>query len=109
MVREVDDLSLTLDGMRRTIGHFLEISASLGAERNVDDLLSCLLKESIGASAASAGALYLAHDPGQAPSPAPVRFLPTLVMGGEHQGDSQALEPLDEADLASMLQRGRFD
>jgi HD-GYP domain-containing protein (c-di-GMP phosphodiesterase class II) len=109
MVREVDDLSLTLDGMRRTIGHFLEISASLGAERNVDDLLSCLLKESIGASAASAGALYLAQAPGQAPSPAPVRFLPTLVMAGEHQGDSQALEPLDEADLASMLQRGRFD
>lgn len=109
MVREVDDLSLTLDGMRRTIGHFLEISASLGAESNVDDLLSCLLKESIGASAASAGALYLAQAPGQAPSPAAALFQPTLLMVGEHQGDSQALCPLVEADLASMLHRGRCD
>ena len=56
LVQEVDDLSLTLDGMGRTIGHFLKISASLGAEQDVDALLAMLLKESIGASAASAGA-----------------------------------------------------
>ena len=137
LVREVDDLSLTLDGMGRTIGHFLKISASLGAEQDVDALLAMLLKESIGASAASAGALYLAPGPtltqnwakehwpsagdeggnadrgrGSASSKGANQaglFGAALAMVGDQPIDPQALPPLAEAELASMLHSQRCD
>ena len=137
LVREVDDLSLTLDGMGRTIGHFLKISASLGAEQDVDALLARLLTESIGASAASAGALYLAPGPTLAQNPVkqqrpsageedgnPDRgsgsassqaagetglFKAALAMVGDQPTDPQALPPLTEAELASMLHAQRCD
>ena len=137
LVREVDDLSLTLDGMGRTIGHFLKISASLGAEQDVDALLAMLLKESIGASAASAGALYLAPGPtltqngakeqwpsagdeggnadrgrGSASSQGAKQaglFGAALAMVGDQTIDPQALPPLAEAELASMLHSQRCD
>ena len=131
LVREVDDLSLTLDDMDRTIGHFLKISASLGAEQDVDALLARLLTESIGASAASAGALYLAPAPtlsqNQNKQPIPSASQPdghghghdqrdsaglfkaTLAMVGAKPTDPQALPPLTEAELASMLHVQRCD
>ena len=137
LVREVDDLSLTLDGMGRTIGHFLKISASLGAEQDVDTLLAMLLKESIGASAASAGALYLAPGPTRAQNPgieqrpsagavdSPVDrgsgsassqgageaglFGAALAMVGDQPIDPQVLTPLSEAELASMLHAQHCD
>ena len=126
-VREVDDLSLTLDGMGRTIGHFLEMSASLGAERDVDALLARLLKESIGASGASAGALYLEAAPTtlQNPLKDPLAnagdgdgaigpgnpdqgdgapdFEATLLMVGDQPTDPKALTPIAEAELAFMV------
>lgn len=58
-VLEVDDLSLTLEGMRATVKRFLDISAMLAAEDDVDQLLEKLLVESIAAAGAAAGALYL--------------------------------------------------
>lgn len=137
LVREVDDLSLTLDGMGRTIGHFLKISASLGAEQDVDALLARLLTESIGASAASAGALYFAPGPTLAQNPVkqqtpsaaekdgnPDRgsgsgssqaagetglFKAALAMVGDQPTDPQALPPLTEAELTSMLHAQRCD
>lgn len=139
LVREVDDLSLTLDGMGRTIGHFLKISASLGAEEDVDALLAMLLKESIGASAASAGALYLAPGPPLPPNPTkePIPrasngdgnghedrggggaralgsddaglFGAALAMVGDQPTDPTVLPPLAEAELASMLHSQRCD
>ena len=137
LVREVDDLSLTLDGMGRTIGHFLKISASLGAEQDVDTLLARLLKESIGASAASAGALYLAPGPTLVQNPAKEQrpsageddgnadrgggsassqeageaglFGAALAMVGDQPIDPQVLTPLTEAELASMLHAQRCD
>jgi len=56
-VREVDDLSTTFEGMRETICTFLQSSAALGAEPDVERLLQRLLADAIASSGASSGEL----------------------------------------------------
>jgi hypothetical protein len=92
LVSEVDDLSLTLDGMGRTIRPFPRDLGLPGAEPNVEALLARLLKESIGASAASAGALYLAPPPSSqawgwpASKPGATRAAPFASLADEPRG-----------------------
>lgn len=59
---EVDELAITFDGMRSTIRRFLDISALLAAEENVDRLLEKLLAESVQVSGAQGGSLVVPPD-----------------------------------------------
>lgn len=69
-VREVSDLSRTMDGMKRTIRRFLDLSEAVAAETDFDRLLSLLLTETLSASNAEAGILYLIDDDTLAPAAA---------------------------------------
>lgn len=99
-VREVDSLGKTLDRLRASLRHFLEISQRLAAERRCDRLLERIVTETVGASQAQAGVVFLREADGtlrpmawrHVDNPAPVA--PESV--------DPALEPL----FADALERG---
>jgi HD-GYP domain-containing protein (c-di-GMP phosphodiesterase class II) len=88
VVREVDELAGTMDEMKRTIRRFLDISAAVAAEPDLDRLMPRLLDETIAAAGAHGGALYLADDDGTTLTPVAVR------LAGGKAGDA-ALPPID--------------
>ncbi len=59
LVLEVNDLSVTMESMKRTIRRFLDISMAVAAENDFDKLLPRLLTETLSAADADAGILYL--------------------------------------------------
>ena len=59
LVLEVNDLTVTMDSMKRTIRRFLDISMAVAAENDFDKLLPRLLTETLSAADADAGILYL--------------------------------------------------
>jgi HD-GYP domain-containing protein (c-di-GMP phosphodiesterase class II) len=61
-IAEVDGLVVTFEGMRATIRRFLDMSALLAAEENVDRLLEQLLEESVQVSGARGGTLVVPPD-----------------------------------------------
>jgi HD-GYP domain-containing protein (c-di-GMP phosphodiesterase class II) len=61
-IAEVDGLVVTFEGMRGTIRRFLDMSALLAAEENVDRLLEQLLEESVQVSGARGGTLVVPPD-----------------------------------------------
>lgn len=67
LVKEVDELGLTMDSMKRAIRRFLDISQAVGAETNIDKLMPMLLKETLAAADAEVGFLYLADKDGLIP------------------------------------------
>ncbi len=60
LILEVDELSSTMDSMKRTIRRFLEISQAIAGEHSFDSLLPRLLSETLSAAEGEAGILYLA-------------------------------------------------
>ena len=60
LVREINELATTMDGMKRTIRRFLDISQAVAGENDFDLLLPKLLTETLSAAGADAGILYLA-------------------------------------------------
>lgn len=62
LVKEVDELSITMDGMKRSIRRFLHISQAVGDENNFDRLMPMLLRETLAAAEARFGVLFLADD-----------------------------------------------
>lgn len=56
---EVDQLAVTMDGMKQTIRRFLSVSESVATEENFDRLLPILLSEAIAFAEAEAGVLYM--------------------------------------------------
>ncbi len=115
-VREVVELAETVDGMRRTIRRFRDISRVVAAEPDFDRLLPMLLKETRIAADADAGVLYLVD--GETLVPASIACggqdtvapeLPPLTLG--HAGplldaavaaDGPLVVELTEADIAAM-------
>ena len=93
IVQEVDELAGTMDAMKRTIRRFLDVSAAVAAEPDLDRLMPRLLDETIAAAGARGGALYLADDDGDMLTPAAVR----LASGREAAID---LSPIALADGA---------
>jgi HD-GYP domain-containing protein (c-di-GMP phosphodiesterase class II)/HAMP domain-containing protein len=87
IVKEVDELAGTMDGMKRTIRRFLDMSAAVAAEPDLDRLMPRLLEETITAAGAGGGALYLASDDGAVLSAAALR-----VRGGA--ADPASLAPI---------------
>ncbi len=59
LVLEVNDLTVIMDSMKRTIRRFLDISMAVAAENDFDKLLPRLLNETLPAADADAGILYL--------------------------------------------------
>ena len=59
MILEVDEVAKTMQGMKQTIHRFLDVSRAVASEENFDRLLPMLLTETISASDAEAGVLYL--------------------------------------------------
>lgn len=108
-VQEVDELSLTLESMRGTVKRFLDITAMLAAEDDVDQLLEKLLVESIAAAGAEAGALYLptAAPPTQGPpgdQPEPPGFEPRLFHHNGQWDEPARLPGLDAAGSDRLLE-----
>ncbi|MDD5298677.1 MAG: metal-dependent phosphohydrolase [Rhodocyclaceae bacterium] len=60
-IKEVVQLATMMDGMKHTIRRFLDISHEVAAEQNFDRLLPRLLADTLSASEAHAGVLYLAE------------------------------------------------
>jgi HD-GYP domain-containing protein (c-di-GMP phosphodiesterase class II) len=94
-VLEVSDLATTMDGMKRTIRRFIEISMAVAAENDFDRLLPRLLTETLSAAEADAGLLFLSDDDKLHPASA-------LLANGEALAASDA--PIDPA-LAGPLMR----
>jgi len=61
-VAEIHELATTMDAMRKTIREFLDIGATISAERNFDRLQERVLIETIAATDSSAGVIYLFDD-----------------------------------------------
>jgi hypothetical protein len=59
-IKEVNQLAKTMEAMKLRIRRFLDISHAVAAEQNFDRLLPQLLAETLSASQARAGILYLA-------------------------------------------------
>ena len=59
IILEVDEVAKTMQGMKQTINRFLDVSRAVASEENFDRLLPMLLTETISASDAEAGVLYL--------------------------------------------------
>ncbi len=59
---EVDRLAMAMNRMKQTIASFLDIAASLSAEKRFDSLLQRVLEETVSIGKATGGLLYL-RDP----------------------------------------------
>jgi HD-GYP domain-containing protein (c-di-GMP phosphodiesterase class II) len=62
LVLEVNDLTVIMDSMKRTIRRFLEVTHAIADEKDFDRLLPRLLSETMAAAEAEAGVLYLADN-----------------------------------------------
>jgi len=58
-IREVNQLGITMDEMRRTIQQLLTVMQAVSAESRIEQLLSLLLRKTLSAAAGQAGVLYL--------------------------------------------------
>ena len=93
MVLEVNDLTVTMDSMKRTIRRFLDISMAVAAENDFDKLLPRLLTETLPAADADAGILYLTD--GELLMPATALYSDgTPLPAGAASIDPQAAGPL---------------
>lgn len=113
VVDEVDQLAVTMEGMKLAIRRFLDISLVIAAEKDIDRLLPMLLSEIMSAADADIAVLYLNQNGGLVPvamrdtqGAAADAELPTLVSGGAGplietalQAGSARAAPLLEADL----------
>ncbi|WP_374536737.1 HD domain-containing phosphohydrolase [Chitinimonas taiwanensis] len=73
-VHEVDMLGQAIGKLKRTIQRFLDISQSLAEETQFDRLLDRVLLETIGATGAEGGAIYLLDEASQTLKPAAMRW-----------------------------------
>jgi HD-GYP domain-containing protein (c-di-GMP phosphodiesterase class II) len=61
-IKEVDELAVTMDRMKRAIRRFVDITSAVAAEEDFDRLLPMLLAETLEAADSQAGVLYLADE-----------------------------------------------
>ena len=116
VVEEVDQLAVTMEGMKLAIRRFLDISLVIAAEKDIDRLLPMLLTEIMSAADADVAVLYLGNDGRLLPvamrdahGAAADADLPELVPGAAGPLVDAALQsgtaraaPLQDADLAGM-------
>ena len=95
LVHEVNALSHTMDEMKRTIRHFLDINSSLANEENFERLLPMLLRESLQAARADSGVLFLADEE---------RLIPSAAVRGDGLPLSHGSDPLPIGQAPALLQ-----
>jgi HD-GYP domain-containing protein (c-di-GMP phosphodiesterase class II)/HAMP domain-containing protein len=64
-IMEVDQLAVSMESMKQTISHFLDLSAALSSTHKLSNLLEQVLAETAGALHASGGSIYLNDDTGK--------------------------------------------
>ena len=101
LVLEVNDLTVTMGSMKRTIRRFLDISMAVAAENDFDKLLPRLLTETLPAADADAGILYLTDGDRLVPAAA-LNADSTPLPASASNVDPQAAGPL----LGSALSAG---
>lgn len=74
LILEVDQLARSMARMKDSLASFMEISASLSAEKHFDTLLQRVLQETLASSKASGGLIYLLDDDNQQLSPSAVQL-----------------------------------
>jgi len=96
VIREVDQLAMSMTHMKRSLQRFLEISSALSAERHFPTLLDRILQETISASQATGGALHLLSSDGTLLEPTALRLRDAV-------GDTSLLQAwrVDDAQSAS--------
>jgi len=72
-VLEIDELARSMGTLKSTIANFIDVGASLSAERDFDRLLAHLLFETLSISRAHAGLIYLMQDDERTLRPAALR------------------------------------
>lgn len=75
LIREVDRLAVAMTAMKHSLRRFLDIGGALSAERDFDALLALILRETIGVTGASGGAVHLLSEDGAQLQPAAVHLL----------------------------------
>ena len=105
LVLEVNNLTLTMDSMKRTIRRFLDVTHAIADERDFDRLLPKLLTETMAAAGAEAGVLYLADNAHLRPAAA-LRCDGAALTAGDASVAVAACGPLLESALASHSARG---
>jgi HD-GYP domain-containing protein (c-di-GMP phosphodiesterase class II) len=91
VVKEVDQLAVSMKHMKETLSSFLDITASLSAETRFDSLMQRVLRETVGLSEASAGFLYLLNNNQLEPNG-------LFINNGEHSLNVQDLKKFDVDD-----------
>jgi HD-GYP domain-containing protein (c-di-GMP phosphodiesterase class II) len=64
-IMEVDQLAVSMESMKQTISHFLDLSAALSSAHKLSTLLERVLAETAGALHAGGGGIYLNDDNGE--------------------------------------------
>jgi HD-GYP domain-containing protein (c-di-GMP phosphodiesterase class II)/HAMP domain-containing protein len=103
-VLEVSELAQTVDGMKRTIRRFLDVSQAVAAEKNFDRLLPQLLSATVAAAAADAGVLYLVDDDQLLPASGLLADGGALPVAAP-RADAATASPLFSAALAARAAR----
>lgn len=99
-IREVHELAVTMDAMKRTIHRFLDITRAVAAEENFSRLLPMLLTETLSAAEAEAGVLYLAdHE----------HLVPVAAMGRDGADLMDGLKPVSLGETGPMMSRAIKD
>jgi HD-GYP domain-containing protein (c-di-GMP phosphodiesterase class II) len=101
-VLEINELTLTMDSMKRTIRRFLDINMVMASEKDFDRLLPRLLSETLSAADADAGILYLA-DNDMLQAAAAIKSDGTAFAVDAGSIDSKACGPLLNSALLSGL------
>ncbi|WP_300453074.1 HD domain-containing phosphohydrolase [Accumulibacter sp.] len=93
-IKEVSQLARTMDGMKRTIRRFLDISHAVAAEQSFDRLLPRLLADTLSAADADAGILYLAEG---------AQLKPAAALTSDGSALSEPLPSIQLADAGPLL------
>lgn len=96
VVKEVDELSITMGGMKGAIRRFLDLTQAVAAEEDFEHLLPLLLRETLSASDGQAGVLYLADKD---------ELVPTVALSGDGADLSEGLRAIPIKGDASLIQQ----
>ena len=80
IMREVDQLSVSMESMRATISNFFGLITSLSGESDIDRLLERVTDETMQASAADAAVIYLLSDDETELTAQPARLASGVVL-----------------------------
>ena len=97
LIKEVEELSETMDSMKRAIRRFIDISRAVGGESNIDRLMPMLLRETVAAAEVDLGILYLADNEA---------LEPMAVVGKDGAELSLALRSLPPGEAGALVTEG---